>query len=121
VLAGFRHGFNVHRHPEFGAVRIVHAGRDRFQWIRDIVIAVIQIRISFEDDGPGVPEDALPALFEAFYRGDQSRRNSNQGSGLGLAITQKAVERMDGRIYAENREQGGLRIVVEIPEMKESQ
>ena len=77
--------------------------------------------ISFEDDGPGVPEDTLSMLFEAFYRGDQSRRNPNQGSGLGLAITQKAIERMYGSVYAENRAQGGLRIVIEIPEMKERQ
>jgi len=77
------------------------------------------IRIQFEDDGPGVPEDALPKLFEAFYRGDPSRNHPDQGSGLGLAIAQKAVERMGGRIYARNIEGGGLRIVVEIPTMKE--
>ena len=76
------------------------------------------IRMQFEDDGPGVPGDTLPKLFEAFYRGDPSRNNPNQGSGLGLAITQKAVERMNGKIYAQNTEQGGLRIVVEIPVMK---
>ena len=76
------------------------------------------IRIQFEDDGPGVPEDTLPKLFEAFYRGDPSRSSPRQGSGLGLAIAQKAVERMGGKIYAQNMERGGLRIVVEIPAME---
>ena len=76
------------------------------------------IRILFEDDGPGVPEDALPKLFEAFYRGDPSRSNPHQGSGLGLAIAEKAVARMNGRIFAENRARGGLRVVVEIPVME---
>ena len=88
------------------------------------------IRIIFEDDGPGVPEGEIPKLFEVFYRGDLSRNNPNQGSGLGLAIAAKALERMNGRIYAENittppfghpsaEGNGGLRMIVEIPEMKE--
>jgi len=76
------------------------------------------VRVLFEDDGPGVPEDALPRLFEAFYRGDPSRSSTHQGSGLGLAIAQKAIERMGGTIYAENMEEGGLRVVVGIPELK---
>ena len=75
------------------------------------------VRITFEDDGPGVPEDALPMLFDVFYRTDPSRNNPNQGSGLGLAITAKALERMGGAIRAENIEEGGLRVTVEIPEM----
>ena len=76
------------------------------------------IRVVFEDDGPGVPEGELPRIFEAFYRGDPSRSNPHQGSGLGLAIAQRVVERMDGRISAQNRAGGGLRIVIDIPEMK---
>lgn len=38
-----------------------------------------------DDDGPGVPEEALPKLFDVFYRSDPSRQNPKQGSGLGLA------------------------------------
>ena len=93
---------------------------------KDTAIATVRcesqdsmIRILFDDDGPGVPEDALPRLFEAFYRGDPSRNNPNQGSGLGLAIAQKAAERMGGKLYATNNAQGGLRIVAEIPAMGE--
>jgi len=77
------------------------------------------IHILIEDDGPGVPEDMLPKLFDAFYRGDQSRSNPHQGSGLGLAIAEKAIARMNGSIFAENLEGGGLRVAIEIPEMKE--
>ena len=68
-----------------------------------------------DDDGPGVPEEALPKLFDVFYRSDPSRRNPNQGSGLGLAIVAKSVKRMGGAVHAENRPQGGLRIVLEFP------
>ena len=77
------------------------------------------IKIIFEDDGPGIPENEISRLFDVFYRSDPSRSNPNQGSGLGLAIASKALERMNGRIYAENINAGGLRIIVEIPEMKE--
>ena len=73
------------------------------------------IRIIFEDDGPGVPEDALSKLFDVFYRNDPSRNNPNQGSGLGLAIASKALQRMNGKIHAENITGGGLRMMVEIP------
>lgn len=76
------------------------------------------IRIVFEDDGPGVAAAALPKLFEAFYRTDPSRYNPQKGSGLGLAITAKALERMNGKIYAQAGTAGGLRIVIEIPEIK---
>ena len=76
------------------------------------------IRIIFEDDGPGVPKDMLTKMFDVFYRGDLSRNNPQQGSGLGLAIASKALERMNGSIYAENIDSGGLRIIVEIPNIK---
>jgi len=79
------------------------------------------VRIIFEDNGPGVSEDALPQLFEVFYRTDPSRQNPHQGSGLGLAITRKSIERMDGEITAENIAEGGLRMIIKIPIMKEGQ
>lgn len=78
-----------------------------------------QVRLYVDDDGPGVPQEALPKLFNVFYRNDPSRRNPDQGSGLGLAIVWKTVERMGGAIRAENRPGGGLRMVLEIPLMKE--
>jgi len=74
------------------------------------------VRVTFDDDGPGVPEEALCKLFDVFFRNDPSRSGAPQGSGLGLAIAAKAAARMNGRITAENRAEGGLRIVLEIPE-----
>ena len=73
------------------------------------------------DDGPGVPEEALPKLFDAFYRSDPARKNPGRGSGLGLAIAANAVKRMKGQIYARNVSPTGLEIVIYLPEMKEGQ
>jgi len=75
--------------------------------------------LSLSDDGPGVPDEALPRLFEVFYRSDPSRQNPRGGSGLGLAIAANAVQRMNGSIEAETGENGGLRIVICLPKAEE--
>lgn len=77
-----------------------------------------KIQLIIEDDGPGVPEEALSRLFHVFYRTDPSRNNPQKGSGLGLAIAEKAVARMEGTIRAENAVPHGLRIEVLLPEHK---
>ena len=74
-----------------------------------------------DDDGPGVPEEALPKLFDVFYRSDPSRQNPKQGSGLGLAIAAKAAGRMGGTIRAANLCGGGLSVELEIPLAKEEE
>lgn len=89
-------------------------------------VAIGQLRISIEDteknyriilsdDGPGVPEEALPKLFDAFYRSDPARKNPAGGSGLGLAIAARMVERMRGTITARNITAGGLEIAITLP------
>lgn len=78
-------------------------------------IAGQTLHLYVDDDGPGVPSEALPKLFDVFYRNDPSRKNPKQGSGLGLAIVWKAIERMGGSIRGENLPQGGLRMAMEIP------
>jgi signal transduction histidine kinase len=69
--------------------------------------------LRFADDGPGVPTEALPKLFDVFYRADPSR--NIKGSGLGLAISRKIIERMGGDIHAELPEAGGLAIIIRLP------
>ena len=65
------------------------------------------------DEGPGVPEDVLPHLFEPFYRADKSR--GGKGWGLGLAIAKDIVAIHDGRIEAFNTEPHGLVVVLRFP------
>lgn len=72
-------------------------------------------RVTLADDGPGVPEDALSKLFDAFYRSDPARKNPAGGSGLGLTIVSRTVERMGGTITARNVPAGGLEITISLP------
>jgi len=72
--------------------------------------AVVDIR----DRGPGVPEEALPRLFDAFYRVETDRNRSSGGIGLGLSIARRAIELHKGTIRAQNA-QPGLEVVMELP------
>ena len=72
-------------------------------------------RLILADDGPGVPEEALPKLFDVFYRSDPARKNPAGGSGLGLAIAARAVQNMGGTIQAYNCPGGGLAIAITLP------
>lgn len=72
-----------------------------------------QVRLSVEDIGPGIPEAALPHLFERFYQADVRHRRS--GSGLGLAIVRSVALWHGGAVRVENRPAGGARFVLELP------
>jgi len=71
------------------------------------------------DDGPGLPEDELPLIFERFYRGAGARgaqvAREPGGSGLGLAIVREIVERHGGTVRARAHAPHGLAIEVELP------
>lgn len=71
-------------------------------------------QIRFADNGRGVPEDALPHLFEQFWREDQAQRTKNgEGTGLGLYIAKHIVEAHGGTIRVENN--GGLDFTIQLP------
>jgi two-component system sensor histidine kinase KdpD len=72
------------------------------------------VRIDVADNGSGIPEEALPRLFEAFYRVPATSARP-RGSGLGLAVARGLVEAHGGRIWAENRAEGGARFVFTLP------
>jgi two-component system, OmpR family, sensor histidine kinase BaeS len=73
------------------------------------------IKFIFEDSGPGVPDEALPFLFNRLYRVDSSRSRKTGGSGLGLAICKSIVEMHNGKIGAKNVQGGGLIIDILLP------
>lgn len=74
-----------------------------------------EVAISVTDDGPGVSAQALPRLFDRFYREDESRSRENGGSGLGLSIVAAIVRNHGGRILASNASGGGLIMTVVLP------
>lgn len=73
------------------------------------------IKFIFEDSGPGVPDEALPFLFDRLYRVDSSRSRKTGGNGLGLAICKSIVEMHKGMIRARNVQGGGLMIEISMP------
>jgi two-component system sensor histidine kinase CpxA len=70
--------------------------------------------IAVRDNGPGVPEAALPKLFDPFYRVDDARGSSTGGSGLGLSLVSGAVKFHKGTVRARNLEPHGLEVVIEL-------
>jgi len=72
--------------------------------------AVVEIR----DHGQGVPEEALPRIFDPFYRVESDRNRLSGGIGLGLSIARRAVELHKGAIRAANAHPG-LQIDMEFP------
>ncbi len=65
------------------------------------------------DEGSGIPEDALPHVFERFYRAESSR--AGEGTGLGLAIVRETVEALEGRIEVRSVLDEGSAFTVRLP------
>jgi signal transduction histidine kinase len=75
----------------------------------------IELEVSVEDTGVGLSQEAQQRMFERFWRGDVSRTRASGGAGLGLAIARGFVEAQGGRIWAENRPDGGARFAFTLP------
>ena len=96
--------------PAGGAIRVRAMRGDGF------------VRVTVEDEGPGIPENKLETVFDRFYsdrRVNQAERTGDH-SGLGLSICRQIMDATGGRIWAENRRGAnatvqGARFVVEVP------
>jgi signal transduction histidine kinase len=71
------------------------------------------VLLRVEDSGEGLDGEAPARMFERFWRADRAR--SGSGAGLGLAIARGLVEAHGGRIWAENRPQGGACVSFTLP------
>jgi two-component system, OmpR family, sensor histidine kinase ChvG len=67
-----------------------------------------------DDHGPGIPPDNLESIFERFYT-ERPAAHFGNNSGLGLSIARQITQNAGGRIWAENKDDGGARFVVELP------
>jgi two-component system sensor histidine kinase CpxA len=74
-----------------------------------------EVSIRITDRGPGVPEEELPKLFDAFYRLDRSRTRETGGVGLGLTIVKTCVESCQGSVVARNHPPHGLEVEIRLP------
>jgi len=74
------------------------------------------VRIVTEDNGPGVPDDTIDSLFEPFFRVEDARSTRSGSGGVGLAIAERSVSLHNGVIEACNREKGGLRVEIGLPD-----
>jgi two-component system sensor histidine kinase CpxA len=95
-----------HTKPQTGIVIVLNLGNQGDTKSANVLVA---------DQGAGVPLDALPRLFEPFYRVPGSREHKMGGSGLGLSIAQRVALLHGGSITARNREAGGLEMEIRLP------
>ena len=74
-----------------------------------------EIILSVADTGPGIPSDALPRIFERFFRVDRARSRALGGTGLGLAIVRHTMELLNGKAWVESRLGEGATFYLSLP------
>ncbi|MCG0276333.1 MAG: cell wall metabolism sensor histidine kinase WalK [Thermosediminibacteraceae bacterium] len=71
--------------------------------------------VCVKDQGPGIPEDELPFIWERFHKVDKARTRDNGGTGLGLAIVKGIIEAHGGKVWVKNLEEKGAVFCFSIP------
>ncbi|CAM3132124.1 sensor histidine kinase [Rariglobus hedericola] len=74
-----------------------------------------EIIVSLRDNGPGIPAEDLPHLFERFYRVDKGRSRDKGGTGLGLSIVKHIVQLHGGRVWVESKQGQGTTFHFSLP------
>jgi two-component system, OmpR family, sensor kinase len=89
--------------PEGGQIRVrlIRSGRNAI--------------LSITDNGPGIPKDDLPHIFDRFYRVDKARSRETGGTGLGLSIVNQLVLMHGGTVSVQSEEGKGSTFTVELP------
>lgn len=96
---------NAVKYGDGGPVRVLATGGS------DVAIAV-------EDEGPGIPEEERPRIFEPFFRGRHAQDLEIEGSGIGLNIVRQVVKSHGGRVRVANGDGKGTRFILQLPAMK---
>lgn len=74
-----------------------------------------RFNICIDDNGPGIPPAEIESMFEPFARAEKARNRATGGTGLGLTIARAIARAHGGDIKLENRSEGGLRAILELP------
>lgn len=77
--------------------------------------ATSEVELGVRDNGPGIPTEDLPHIFERFYRVEKGRARESGGTGLGLSIVKHIVQLHGGRVWAESAAGQGTAILVRLP------
>jgi signal transduction histidine kinase/HAMP domain-containing protein len=88
-------------------------GRGEIHIAGTVVGDRVQVRV--EDQGAGIDSSQLERIFDRFYQADATSRRPYSGVGLGLFICRQLIEAHNGRIWAENRPEGGSAFIFELP------
>jgi signal transduction histidine kinase len=99
------------------AVKYTAQGRVRVS----VASADGRVRLEVADTGIGIPRDALPFLFNEFYRAANAKAAGESGTGLGLAIVKLLVTRYGGEISVASQEGEGTTVTVTLPPAPDSQ
>jgi two-component system phosphate regulon sensor histidine kinase PhoR len=74
-----------------------------------------QLELFVQDDGPGIPAEALERVFERFYRVDKARSREQGGTGLGLSIVKHIVQGHGGHVWVESQPGQGAKFFFTLP------
>ncbi|ODG99108.1 two-component sensor histidine kinase [Nostoc sp. KVJ20] len=118
----------LHYTPAGGRVKVELARMEGINRVSGLRYTTAQLQVKVKDTGVGIPAEALPRLFDRFYRVDPARTHrtgntataSATGSGLGLAIAQAIVEHHQGHIQVESTQGIGTTFTITLPITLES-
>ncbi len=118
----------LHYTPAGGRVKVELARIEGINRVSGLRNTSAQLQVKVSDTGVGIPAEALPRLFDRFYRVDPARTHrtgntataSATGSGLGLAIAQAIVEHHHGHIQVESTQGIGTTFTITLPITLES-
>jgi two-component system sensor histidine kinase CpxA len=109
-------------HPEYLFRSLANVVRNAIRYAGEygpIVISAQEkdgmVQISVTDQGPGIPEAELEAVFKPFYRPEDARQRETGGVGLGLAIVRTCIEACGGTVQCRNRSPKGLEVEIKLP------
>jgi two-component system sensor histidine kinase CpxA len=112
----------VMAHPEYLFRSLANVVRNAIRYAGEcgpIVISTQEkdgrVLISVADEGPGIPEAELEAVFKPFYRPEDARQRETGGVGLGLAIVRTCIEACGGAVHCHNRPTKGLEVDIQLP------